>query len=96
MLLAGLVLWGFWRWLKIQQDNQRIPENPVDKLQAPAAEIMYRRHDDRLPYIESDVVDSSYQVTTPDDRVHKWLDEVKDELLRSDEKDKDGDGDTDN
>ncbi|HEX6269859.1 MAG TPA: hypothetical protein VFZ43_06460 [Anaerolineales bacterium] len=93
VLLAGLVLWGVWRRLKIQQANQRILENPVDKLPAPAAEIMHRRHDDPLPYIESDVVDSGYQVTTPDDQVHKWLDEVKDQLLRSDEKDKDADTD---
>ena len=37
VILAGLVLWGFWRWLRIQQANQRILENPVDKLPAPAA-----------------------------------------------------------
>ncbi len=24
ILFAGLLLWGFWRWLKIQQANQRI------------------------------------------------------------------------
>ena len=34
VLFAGLLLWGFWRWLKIQQANQRILENPVDRLPA--------------------------------------------------------------
>ena len=29
VLFAGLVLWGFWRWLRIQQANQRILENPL-------------------------------------------------------------------
>lgn len=90
VLLAGLVLWGFRRWLSIQQANQRILENPVEKLPAP---VRPHRHDDRLPYIESEVIDNGYQVATPDDQVHKWLDEVKDELLRSDEEDKDDDAD---
>ncbi|HLO29674.1 MAG TPA: hypothetical protein VK249_11095 [Anaerolineales bacterium] len=73
VLLAGLVLWGVWRRLKIQQANQRILEKPVDP----------------LPYLESDVVDSRYQLTKPDDQVHRWLDEVKRKLLSSDEKDED-------
>jgi hypothetical protein len=85
--LAGLTLWGFRRWLSIQQANQRILENPVERL--PLAEVRPHRHDDRLPYIESDIIDSGYQVTTPDDQAQQWLDEVKDELLRSDEDDKD-------
>lgn len=89
VLLAGLVLWGFWRWLKIQQANQRILENPVDKLQAPAAEVIHHQHDDSLPYLESDIVDSRYQLTKPDDRVRRWLDEVKRKLLSSDKKDED-------
>jgi hypothetical protein len=89
--LAGLVLWGFRRWLNIQQANQRILENPVEKLPAPTAEVRPHRYDDRLPYMESEVIDSGYQVATPDDQVHQWLDEVKDELLRSDEEDKDDD-----
>ena len=28
ILFAGLALWGFWRWLKIQQANQQIIHNP--------------------------------------------------------------------
>jgi hypothetical protein len=89
VLLAGLILWGFWRWLKIQQANQSILENPVEKL--PVAEIAHHHH--ALPYIESDVIDSGYQTTKPDDQVHEWLDEVKDQLLSSDEKDKNNDTD---
>lgn len=88
VLLAGLTLWGFWRWLKIQQGNQRILENPVDRLPALEAKVAHRRHDDPLPYIDSNIVDDGYQVTKPDD-VEQWLDEVKDQLLASDEKDKD-------
>ena len=85
VLLAGLCLWGFWRWLKIQQANQRILENPVDRLQAPAAEVIHH-HDDSLPYIESDVIENRYQLTQPVDQVHKWLDEVKDKLQSNDKK----------
>lgn len=85
VILAGLVLWGFWRWLRIQQANQLLLENPVDKLPAPTAEVRRHRHDDPMPYLESDV-DSGYQVTTPDDQVQKWVDEVKSKLDDSDKK----------
>ena len=88
VLFAGLLLWGFWRWLKIQQTNQRILENPVDRLPAPAAGVSHHHHGGSLPYLDSDIVDDGYQVTKPDD-VEQWLDEVKDQLLASDEKDKD-------
>jgi hypothetical protein len=88
VLFAGLVLWGVWRWFRIQQANQRILENPVGELQAPAAEVRRHRHDDPLPYVETEV-DSGYQVTTPDDQVQKWVDEVKSKLRDSDEKDAD-------
>lgn len=80
VLLAGLVLWGVWRRLRIQQANQRILENPVDQLQAPAAEVIHHTH----PH---------YQLTKPDDEVAGWLDEVKRKLLRSDRKDEDGNPD---
>jgi hypothetical protein len=86
LLLAVLVLWGIWRWQKIQQANQRVLENSVDKLPAPVVEGI-DHHDHLLPYLESDIVDSGYQVTTPDDQVHQWLEEVKDQLRDDDKKD---------
>jgi hypothetical protein len=88
ILFAGLLLWGFWRWLKIQQANQRILENSVDKLPALGSGVPHHHHDGSLPYLDSDIVDDGYQVTKPDD-VGQWLDEVKDKLQSSDEKDKD-------
>lgn len=84
MLFGGLVLWGFWRWLKIQQTNQRILEQHVDRL---PAGVLYHEHDDPQPYIESDVVDAPSQTTEPDDQVRGWLDQVKRDLRKSDEKD---------
>lgn len=83
ILFGGLVLWGFWRWLKIQQANQRILEQPVDRL---PAEVPYHEHDDPQAYIESDVVDVSYQPAEPNDQVRGWLDQVKRDLRKSDEK----------
>ena len=80
-----MVLWGFWRWLRIQQANQRILANPVERLPAQTEEVRRHRHDDPVPYIDSDV-DSGYQVTTPDDQVNKWVDEVKSKLNDSDKK----------
>jgi hypothetical protein len=89
VLLAGLVLWGVWRRLRIQQANQRILENPVDRLQAPVVEVPHHHHGGSLPYLDSEVVESRYQLTKPDDQVRRWLDEVKRKLLSSDEKDED-------
>ena len=63
VLFAGLALWGFWRWLKIQQNNQRILESPVEQLPAPTVEIRRHRHDDELPYLDSDIIDTRYQLT---------------------------------
>ncbi|MGA7193248.1 MAG: hypothetical protein WBW94_06420 [Anaerolineales bacterium] len=94
VLLAGLALWGFWRWLRIQQANQRNSEKPVEKLQAPAAnQITNHQQDDALPYSESDVVDSRYHLTKPEDPVSGWLDEVKRKLRNSDKRDEDDDTD---
>jgi hypothetical protein len=91
LLFGGLVLWGFWRWLRIQQANQRILESPVDQLLAPSDEVI--NYQDSQPYIESDVVDGSYPLTKPDDQVRGWLDEVKRDLRRSDEKDENDNAD---
>jgi len=83
---AGLVLWGFWRWLRIQQANQRIIVNPVERLQPPPVEVIDYQPDDSSPYLESDLDQSGYQVTTPDDQVTKWVDEVKSKLNDIDKK----------
>ena len=90
VLLAGLVLWGFWRWLKIQQANQQILENPVDKSQVPMIEIIHHQQDDTLPYLESGDVDSRYPLKKHGDyQVRRWLDEVKHKLVGSGKEDED-------
>ena len=94
VLLAGLVLWGVWRRLRIQQANQRILEQPVDRLPPPAIEAPHHHHPGSLPHFDGDIADDGYQVTKPDDQVEQWLDEVKDKLLDSDEKDKDDNADS--
>lgn len=89
LILAGLIIWGFWRRLKIQQDNQRILAAPVERLPPPTIDIAPHQHDDSLPYIESDIIDAHYQPVKPDDQVRGWLDEVKDELISRDKEDED-------
>ena len=90
VLLASLVLWGYWRWLKIQHANQYILENPVDKSQAPMIEIIHHQQDDTLPYLDSGNVDNRYQLTKPDDhQVSRWLDEVKHKLVGSGKEEED-------
>jgi hypothetical protein len=89
VVLAGLVVWGFWRWLKIRQANQRFIENPVEKLPAPTTEVIDIQQDDSTQYLEGDGIDSRYRLTRPSDQVRRWLDDVKRKLLSSDKKDKD-------
>ena len=86
LVLAGLAVWGFWRWLRIQQANQRILVSPIEKLQAPRIEIIEHQHDNSIPYLESDLVEDRTQPTAQDDQVHQWLDEVKSKLLDDDKK----------
>lgn len=83
--LAGSALWGFWRWLQIQQDNQRVLEKPVDRLPPPRVEVPNRH----LPYVESDVIEGDSQLTSPDDEIREWVDDVKNTLLENEKKDDD-------
>jgi hypothetical protein len=93
VLFAGLILWGFWRWIKIQQANQRIVENPVDRLPVSSVEVIDHPQDDLSQDLEGDVIDSRYQVRKADDQMRRWLDEVKRKLLLSDQKDENDDAD---
>jgi hypothetical protein len=93
VLLAILALWGFWRWLKIQQVNQGEYESPVEKLPTPVTAVIPRQQEDALPYLESDLADNRYQLSRSDDQVRRWLAEVKSKLLSSDKKDEDDDND---
>jgi hypothetical protein len=94
LLLAGLILWGFWRWMKIQQFNQLTAGNTAAKLTMPASEILDHHQRKSLTYVDGDSPENDYQVTTPDDQVSEWMDEVKAKLLRSEEKDKDDNADS--
>jgi hypothetical protein len=97
LLVVGLVLWGFSRWLKNRQTNQFILENPIDRLPATTIEIIPHQHDgDSSPYLESDVVEDRFQHVKPDDQMRRWLDEVKRKLLKSDKEKEDEENETDN
>ncbi len=87
LLLAVLILWAIWRWQKLQSARQHALENPVNKF-APVVVIKHE-HDNSVPYLETDILDNRYQVVTPDDEVHQWLDDVKTQLLESDKLDND-------
>jgi hypothetical protein len=87
VLLGGLALWGFWRWLTIQQSNQLMLGQPVERLPATVIEALPHEHEDLQSNIESDIVDDSSPATQSDDQVRGWLDEVKRSLRGSDRKD---------
>jgi hypothetical protein len=81
VLLAGVAIWGFWRWLKIRQARQYILKNPV--------EIIEHHPEDALPFPGRDTVENRYQLTKPEDQVGRWVDEVKSKLASSDKEDED-------
>lgn len=85
VLFAALCLWGFWRWLKIRQNHQRIAEPPIQHLPAP---VDPSEPPDRFLPPDGDRVDSGYPLTEPDEQVHGWLDEIKRKLINR-EKDND-------
>lgn len=89
ILFAGLCLWGFWRWLKIRQKRQRNAAQLIVNLQAPADS-----NESQNKFLhsggENDI--SRYELTKPDDQVNRWLDEIKNKLLKSDKKDEDDNG----
>jgi hypothetical protein len=90
VIFAGLVLWGFWRWLKIRQANQRMAGQLIEKLQAP---VDPNNPQDRFHPPESDIVNGRNWLTQPDDQMRGWLDEIKRKLLN---RGKDDDGNPDN
>ena len=95
LLIAALVVWGFWRWLKIRQANQRILEEPVDRLPPPGVEVIDHHLDDSSMYLENNDVDDRYRLTKPVDQAGRWLDDVKRKLLKSDDDKDEDDNDTD-
>lgn len=86
VLFAGLCLWGFWRWLKIKQNQQRIAEQPIEILQTP---VERSQPQDRFLPPEGNIVDSRYPPAKPDNQVRSWLDEIKRKLLNREKDDDD-------
>jgi hypothetical protein len=86
IVVAGLVLWGYWRWVKIQQNRQRIAEKLIDKphlLEGPS------EPQDSLPPPGSDITSVQYQITKPDKQIRGWLEEIKRKLLERGKDDND-------
>jgi hypothetical protein len=90
VLFAGLCLWGFWRWLKIEQNRQRIAGQPIEKLPAPVDPS--KPQDGFLPP-ESEIINGRYRLTKPDEQMRGWMDEIKRKLLNR-EKDNDDNPDS--
>lgn len=89
LLLVGLALWSFLRWLRIKQDNQRILESPIEVFQAPPPQRTFAQPPTEPSYLDGSIVDHHPRPTLPGNQVEQWMDEVKTELENNDEKDKD-------
>jgi hypothetical protein len=88
VLFAGLCLWGFWRWLKLKQDRQRLAGQSIEQPQPADPNMAQNRS---LP-TESDLVNRRQAHTQPDEQLRGWLDEIKRKLLNR-EKDNNDDHD---
>jgi hypothetical protein len=86
IVVAGLVLWGYWRWVKIQQNRQRIAEKLIDK---PHLLVGPNEPQDSLPPPGSDITSVQYQITKPDKQIRGWLEEIKRKLLERGKDDND-------
>jgi hypothetical protein len=89
VLFAGLGLWGFWRWLKIQQNNQRIVGQPIERLQAP---VDPSPPQDEFLSSKSDIIDNQYGLTMPDEQLNGWMEEIKRKLSDREEDNDDNPG----
>jgi hypothetical protein len=78
VLLACLALWGFWRWMKFQQNRQRIAGQLIEK---PHMLGEPNKPEDRLPPPGRDITNIQYQITKPDKEIRGWLEEIKRKLL---------------
>jgi len=90
VLFAVLCLWGFWRWLKIRQNRQRITEQPIEKLPTP---VDRSEPPERFLPPGSGMDDSRYPLAKADNQVRGWLDEIKRKLLNHEKDDDDNPGD---
>ncbi len=86
VLFAGLCLWGFWRWLKIRQNRQRIILRSIENLDASPNSS---ESQDKFLQSGGDDVNSRYELTKPDDQTGRWVDEIKSKLHDGDKKDDD-------
>jgi hypothetical protein len=86
IVVACLVLWGYWRWVKIQQNRQRIAEKLIDK---PHLLVGPNEPQDSLPPPGSDITSVQYQITKPDKQIRGWLEEIKRKLLERGKDDND-------
>jgi hypothetical protein len=94
ILLAGLLLWGIWRGVKILQANQeRLLEDPPAPTERAKLEIIDGQQAGSLPALDREEIDHRYQLTKPDDQVAGWLNEVKSKLQSEDQEEEDHDSD---
>lgn len=91
VLVAGLAVWGLWRWLRLRQTKQRMFNELLEELPAPPTMATPPPAPDNPPYTEGDPAGNGYELTEPEDQVQRWLGEVKDKLQGTDEKDQDDD-----
>ncbi len=86
VLFAGLCLWGFWRWLRLRQNRQRISVRSIEILPSPP---ISGESQDKFIQSGGDNVNNRNELTKPDDQINRWLDEIKSKLLKSEKKDED-------
>ncbi|MGE5073192.1 MAG: hypothetical protein ACM3MF_07175 [Anaerolineae bacterium] len=92
ILLGGVALWGFWRWLKLRHTHQEIMDDAMEQREF-AVTAAIHQDDASSPHLEGEDLGSGYHVTQPEDPVHRWLEEVKGKLQRADRKDEHNDAD---
>lgn len=78
VIFAGLCLWGFWHWLKIQQNRQRMAGQPPENQPAPADPS---RPQVRFNSAANNIVNRRHRRARPEGPTRGWLDEIRRKLL---------------
>jgi hypothetical protein len=91
IVIIGLFFGGLWYWLKIQQANQNILDNSVEKVRHShsQADVVDYPQDKKSRFHETNGNDSRYKLTKPVDQARRWIDDIRRQVQSSNRKDQD-------
>lgn len=88
VIFVGLCLWGFWHWLKIQQNRQRMAGQPLENQPEP---VDPSQPQVRFNPAANNIVNRRHRRAKPEGPTRGWMDEIRRKLL---DRERDNDDDS--